>query len=279
MIRDHMEMMRLPNSVMVGIAVIIGEIVSIRGYPSSSNLMFGFLTGFFISISSMILNDYFDVSVDKINSPDRPIPSGRVNKRNALGLGLLMGLLGIFSSLFLTQLNVIIAILFWAIAILYDWKGKKIGILGNSMVSMSVAIPYIFGAAALSKTLDPVILTFFCMSFLANLGREITKDILDIEGDKTIDAKTLAITRGPRFASLISGLLLINAILLSPIPLFFDFGITYIILILIANSMMGYAAITQLRKNGETKSLKIKKVILLGMLMGLFSFLVGSLYT
>jgi len=207
MIRDHMEMMRLPNSVMVGIAVIIGEIVSIRGYPSSSNLMFGFLTGFFISISSMILNDYFDVNVDKINSPGRPIPSGRVSKQNALGLGLMIGLLGIFSSLFLTQLNVIIAILFWAIAILYDWKGKKIGILGNSMVSMSVAIPYIFGAAALSKTLDPVILTFFCMSFLANLGREITKDILDIEGDKTIDAKTLAITRGPRFASLISGLL------------------------------------------------------------------------
>ena len=279
MIRDHMEMMRLPNSVMVGIAVIIGEIVSIRGYPSSSNLMFGFLTGFFISISSMILNDYFDVNVDKINSPDRPIPSGRVSKRNALGLGLMIGLLGIFSSLFLTQLNVIIAILFWAIAILYDWKGKKIGILGNSMVSMSVAIPYIFGAAALSKTLDPVILTFFCMSFLANLGREITKDILDIEGDKTIDAKTLAITRGPRFASLISGLLLILAILFSPIPLFFDFGVTYIILILIANSMMGYAAITQLRKGGESQSLKIKKVILLGMIMGLFSFLVGSLYT
>jgi len=279
MIRDHMEMMRLPNSVMVGIAVIIGEIVSIRGYPSSSNLMFGFLTGFFISISSMILNDYFDVNVDKINSPDRPIPSGRVSKRNALGLGLMIGLLGIFSSLFLTQLNVIIAILFWAIAILYDWKGKKIGILGNSMVSMSVAIPYIFGAAALSKTLDPVILTFFCMSFLANLGREITKDILDIEGDKTIDAKTLAITRGPRFASLISGLLLILAILFSPIPLFFDFGVTYIILILIANSMMGYAAITQLRKGGENQSLKIKKVILLGMIMGLFSFLVGSLYT
>ena len=279
MIRDHMEMMRLPNSVMVGIAVIIGEIVSIRGYPSSSNLMFGFLTGFFISISSMILNDYFDVNVDKINSPDRPIPSGRVSKRNALGLGLMIGLLGIFSSLFLTQLNVIIAILFWAIAILYDWKGKKIGILGNSMVSMSVAIPYIFGAAALSKTLDPVILTFFCMSFLANLGREITKDILDIKGDKTINAKTLAITRGPRFASLISGLLLILAILFSPIPLFFDFGVTYIILILIANSMMGYAAITQLRKGGENQSLKIKKVILLGMIMGLFSFLVGSLYT
>jgi geranylgeranylglycerol-phosphate geranylgeranyltransferase len=274
-----MEMMRLPNSVMVGIAVIVGEIVSIRGYPSSSNIIFGFLTGFFISISSMILNDYFDVSVDKINSPDRPIPSGRVSKRNALGLGVVVGLLGIFSSLFLTQLNIIIAILFWAIAILYDWKGKKIGILGNSMVSMSVAIPYIFGAAALSKTLDPVILTFFCMSFLANLGREITKDILDVEGDKTIDAKTLAITRGPRFASLISGLLLILAILLSPIPLFFDFGIIYIILILIANSMIGYAAITQLRKSGETQSLKIKKVILLGMLMGLFSFLIGSLYT
>jgi len=41
--------------------------------------LLGFLTGFFISGSANISNDYFDQDVDRINLPARPLPSGRIS--------------------------------------------------------------------------------------------------------------------------------------------------------------------------------------------------------
>ena len=34
------------------------------------------------------LNDYFDYKIDKINKPNRPLPSGRITKNDASMLGL-----------------------------------------------------------------------------------------------------------------------------------------------------------------------------------------------
>ena len=45
----------------------------------SATGLLGFLAGFFISGAAMISNDYFDLAVDRVNQPQRPLPSGRIS--------------------------------------------------------------------------------------------------------------------------------------------------------------------------------------------------------
>ena len=116
------------------------------------------------------------------------------------------------------------------------------------------------------------------MSFLANMGREVVKGIIDLEGDRLINAKTLAITRGVKVATYVSVLFIIIAILMSPIPfLTGDFGVHYLIGVVIADLLMVYSLIILIRGSSKNEFKKAKTMILLGMLLGLLAFLVGGL--
>ena len=67
-----------------GICVIVGQILALNAIPTLPEVTFGFLAVFLVSASALILNDTFDVESDRINAPDRPVPSGLVTKGEAL---------------------------------------------------------------------------------------------------------------------------------------------------------------------------------------------------
>ena len=63
-----------------GICVVAGQILLVlHTLPTLFIGVLGFLTGFFISGAAMITNDYFDIEVDRINHPQRPLPSGIIS--------------------------------------------------------------------------------------------------------------------------------------------------------------------------------------------------------
>lgn len=111
----------------------------------------GFLTGFFVSGSAIILNDYFDYEVDLINSPSRPIPSGEVSLSEALVLMVLFAAAGFVSAGLIGITPFIFALFIWLVSVLYNWKYKETGLLGNMMVALSVAWFFIFGSATVGK--------------------------------------------------------------------------------------------------------------------------------
>ena len=43
-----------------------------------SNFILGTLTYIFLSGSGMVINDFYDYEIDKINRPERPIPRGSI---------------------------------------------------------------------------------------------------------------------------------------------------------------------------------------------------------
>ncbi|RLG59257.1 hypothetical protein DRN86_04505 [Candidatus Geothermarchaeota archaeon] len=276
-IKDHISLIRPINSFMIGFAVIVGEVIGLKGFPSLNLAILSFLTGFLVSSSSMVFNDYFDIEIDRINAPNRPLPSGRVSKGEAITAGLLYGMLGCLASAFIGSLSLAIALIFWTIAILYDWIGKKLSLLGNAMVSASVAIPYVFGGICVKKITSTIMILAF-MSFLANMGREIIKGIIDVEGDRIKGYKTLALTRGERFASLTAFSFLVTSIFLSPLPYAIgEMGILYILLIILADLIIAFSALKLVKAKRRNELKRIKRLILLGMFLGLVSFLIGSL--
>ena len=61
-------------SIAIGICVLVGEILALGNIPTIKEALLGFFAAFFISASAMIVNDFFDLEVDKVNAPYRPLP-------------------------------------------------------------------------------------------------------------------------------------------------------------------------------------------------------------
>ncbi|MGI0090204.1 MAG: geranylgeranylglycerol-phosphate geranylgeranyltransferase [Nitrososphaerales archaeon] len=276
-------MIRPANSVMVGFAVIVGIAVSSHNYREIFTLtsVLGFLTGFFISSFSMVSNDIYDLEVDRINQPARPLPSGAVSPRQAGIFCVSLLVAGLAASIGLSLINFVIAGAFAFIGWFYNYRGKKMGLFGNSLVALSLAIPYIFGSVALANYSVNLGYLLALTSFLAGFGREVLKGISDVEGDRIRKIRTVAISNGVRAARLLTAGLFLLAVLSSSLPVVFGLLgnalYIYIGLIAIPDGIFLFLAIQVLSLGTEKQTLKLKGIALGGMMFGLIAYLVSGI--
>ena len=271
------KIMRVINCVMIGLAVIIGEFFALRDWPGISEIILGFLTGFFLQAAADVINDYFDREIDAINNPDRPIPRGDITPREAILLFIIFTLIGLTSSLPLGLECFVFASLFWALSFTYNAKLKATGLPGNIIVSMCVAAPFLFGGLVSTKSFPSILLIFSLLAFLANTGREVNKGIVDIEGDKTKNIKTVAIAFGPKTAAWIAAIFYLSAVILSPLPYILDLlGLSYLILVVSITDMLFIIfTISLLRDYSPRNAKKIKNLVLIAMLTALIIFIIS----
>src|SRR5574342_1242479 len=97
-IRGMIQLFRPELPFAAGVCVLIGEIIALGQFPSIREALLGFACVFFISGSALILNDYFDLEVDRVNAPNRPLPAGLVAPFEALLLTLVTLLVGLGAS-------------------------------------------------------------------------------------------------------------------------------------------------------------------------------------
>jgi len=202
----------------------------------------------------MILNDYFDIEVDKVNSPDRPLPSGLISKKEVIVFTTVITIVGLIVSLFINKSAIILYIIFWIIGFLYNCKFKEKGLFGNLFVSSSVAITIILGGIVVGDPWNTAVLLFSLMVFLFNLGEEIAADAMDLEGDKKRNSKSLAIIIGRKKAINISFSLFIIFIILSFLLVVFDLLETsYFIIISLTDIIVFFLAVKLLRSRSIKK--------------------------
>ncbi|RLI66149.1 MAG: hypothetical protein DRO67_01575 [Candidatus Asgardarchaeum californiense] len=270
-----LKLIRPINCLMMALAVFIGEIIVAGLNLPLDKSFFAMMTAFFLTGAAMVLNDIVDYNVDLINEPQRPLPSGVVKIPEAKYYYILLSILGVASAFFVNILAFMIAILYWFLSALYDLKLKKTGLLGNIVVSASVAIPFIYGGLAISMAINVLLLFFFTVAFLANTGREITKGIVDIEGDKVKDYKTVAIRYGPKNAALLATLFYLTAVILSPFPYIIGIAnIPYLIVVSVADILFVYLTIRLLKDPTRMTARFVKNRVLIAMLLALISFLI-----
>ncbi len=276
---DLIMLTRPVNSIMVGFAVVVGVAVSAPLELLSTPTILGFLTGFLISSYSMVVNDWYDLDVDRINNPNRPLASGRISLRTAAVYAAILLILGIATSLFTGLENFIIATVFAAIAWVYNYWGKKQILLGNMMVAASVAIPYIYGGAAVGR-IESLLLWFLALtSFLAATGREVVKTISDVEGDEARRVNSVARVYGSHAAAIVGGVLFLGAASSTVIPIVTgEVGVVFSTLILLPDVLFIYAAVKIIRDSTKTNALKIKNLTLIGMIIGMLVFIIGGIY-
>lgn len=269
-------LVRLPNCLMIGLAVLVGEAIALGGFPSITDASFGFLTAFLLLAGTMVLNDIQDVEIDKINSPQRPIPSGRVGVKEAYAVSGVLSTLALLSSAILGLLPFLTALAALALMAYYNTRGKKTGLLGNAVVSFNVALPFLFGGLAVNN-LRPLLFIFFLLAFLANMAREVAKGISDIAGDSSKGVRTVAVTFGSRSAARLSAGLFSIAVLLSLLPpINNEVSLFYYPAVAIADVGFLFSSY-KLLKDQTTKTVhSVKTQVLLWMLLGLVGFLMGG---
>ncbi len=269
-------MMRLPNCVMIGFAVIVGEIISSSVVPARA-AFYGFTAGFLLLAASMVVNDYFDREIDSINEPKRPLPSGVVTTREALSFAAILGSFGLLSSSNTGVPTLLMALLSLVIMISYNARLKKTGLLGNVLVSTNVAIPFVYGGLAVAS-LNWSLAIFALLAFLSSVGREIVKGIVDVPGDTSRGVRSIAVTKGNIIAGKYGAALFLASVALSALPLLFGL-VTYYYIPLVAICDIGFVltAYSILINPSPRNTKRSKKYVLLWMTFGLLAFVVGSL--
>ncbi len=277
-IKGAIQILRPELPFAAGVCVILGEVVALGRFPSLLQMSLGFLCGFFISGSAIVLNDYFDLEVDKINTPTRPLAAGVISPSEAIGLAMVTGFLGLLVSAVMGIDAFLLCVIFWIIGVLYNWKFKEAGLIGNLMVSSSVGITFILGGMAVGDPWNRIVWCFAWMAFFIDLGEEIAGDAMDIEGDKQRHSRSIAIQHGRRFALNISSLSFALVILVSLVPVLFGWmGGSYLVLILVTDVVIVFFMARLLKSRSSEEGRSAMRGIYLGALLGVFAAIVGQI--
>ena len=84
-LRPYVELLRPPNVTTALGDVLAGYAVAGRGQPQALPPLL--MATMCLYAGGVVLNDVCDVDIDRIERPERPIPSGRVSRRAAATLG------------------------------------------------------------------------------------------------------------------------------------------------------------------------------------------------
>ena len=272
-IKGLFRLLRFELPFSAGICVIMGQLLALGKFASVPETAFAFLSVFFISASILVLNDYFDVETDKINAPDRPIPSNLVTPKEALLLSMVLLLSGIILSSLISIIALSISIALFIIGFLYNRRFKKTGLYGNILVSISVGMTFIYGGVSVGLPFNKMVLLFSLIAALIDLGEEIAADSMDVSGDKLINSNSVAIKYGRAVALRISIYIFLFVVFLTAIPFIMNwFSSIYLIPFVIMDASIIYSSI-KLSKSINDGGRKYIRSLYLGSTLGLVVFI------
>ncbi len=257
-----------------GVCVVLGEIIALEGFPPVRELLLGFICGFFLSGAALTLNDYFDIEVDRINTPQRPIPAGLLTLSDALWLTGIATLIGLAGTLLIGPLAFLLGIVFWAIGALYNWRYKAYGLWGNLMVAASVGSTFLLGGITAGQPWNKVVWFFALVAFLIDLAEEIAGDAMDMAGDRKRRSKSIALTMGRDLALRVTALLFVLVALLSYIPFllgWMDAG--YLLLVCVINIAVIFFTNRLLKSQTSEEGRSAMRGIYLSILFGILVFI------
>jgi geranylgeranylglycerol-phosphate geranylgeranyltransferase len=272
----YLKLIRPLNCVMGAVAVFIAAFIT-AGNAVPEALYLSVTVAMIVVVLFMAagntLNDYYDRDTDKVNHPNRPIPAGKVKPMSALKLaGVLFGI-AIAISILINIEAFLVVLVNAGLSFLYELKLKKHGLPGNIAVSWLTATLFFFGGLAVYSNMTELmtVSTLALLAFTASLGREITKDIEDLEGD--VDRKTLPKRIGPIGAAILGGSMFIVTAILSIIPLWLNlFEYWYIVVIIFADVIFIYCGFLVFENPSLTSNMAKA-----GMVMALAAFIAGGM--
>lgn len=212
------QLLRIELSFAAGVCVVLAEVLVLGNWPPLLPALCGFIAVFSIAASLLVHNDVIDIETDRTNAPTRPLPSGMATKQDAIALSVMLAFAGFISAVLIGFNAFVMACSMLTTGLLYNWKLKKYGVVGNLFVGISVGMSFVFGGIAVGNPFDRSVLFLAVMTMFVDLGEEIAADALDVEGDRLTDSRSLAVIFGPEKAMRIAATIFALVIVISSVP-------------------------------------------------------------
>lgn len=125
-LRQYLLLVRLPNVFTTPSNILVGYLATTP--PAEAN---GFhLAALMVSsgllyIAGIVLNDYFDVEVDRRERPSRPLPSGNISKERAMSIALIALAAANAIALAVSPASLAVSAALTAAIIAYDYRLKR----------------------------------------------------------------------------------------------------------------------------------------------------------
>ena len=276
----YIRLFRIEHAAMLSFAVLMAEALAQNhfgiGFALTLPVFYSLLVPFFIEMASFSLNDWFDVKTDRENRrTDRPLVSGEIRPDAALAYSAIFYLLALLFAYSLPSSAFLVAVIFAALSIAYNWKLKDLPLIGNLFIATSMAIPFIFGNLVEQKLLLPEILAVAAVAFVAGLGREIIKSAEDVEGDVLHrGARTLPALVGKKNSCLLAALLYFLLAPLSFLPFAYGLRANILAIGLVALTAIAFATMAARVARDQSKHNleSARKASLLALGIGLLGY-------
>jgi geranylgeranylglycerol-phosphate geranylgeranyltransferase len=271
----YIKIIRPFNFLITFLTVIIAALVSYKGEVSSTKVLLAALTASLTMSAGNVINDIYDMKGDKINHPERPLPSHIISIKSAYIYYLILLAVSLVLSLFISNLNFAVNVLAVILLYLYSYKFKRIPFTGNLVVSLLTGLTFIYGGIAVNNIYNSVIPALF--AFLINLIREIVKDMEDVEGD--MHEGIISVSSKYGFETAFNTIITLSVLLI--LFTFYpylngNYNIYYIAIILIFVIPVLIYFLISLLKDKSSKNLnKLSFLLKLDMVFGLIAVYVG----
>jgi len=270
-VNRFLQLFRLGNGLM-GIAGVLASAVIASGLGIGDHvqaLLLSFLVVIAFIAGGNSINDYVDRDIDVAAHPERPIPSGRMKPETALYVGCsALGLSLALSLLLWDVLSTSIVIAACTLMLAYELVLKQRGFVGNLTIGLLTGMVFLLGGAVVGNVEGNYIVA--AMAFLVSVGREISKDIEDMDSDR--GRSTLPMRVGKGRAGALAAAFFVSGPVLSLWPMYVGtFGYLYFT-VLIADAIFIYAALILFKDPHRAQ-----KYAKYAMLVALAAFILGAI--
>ncbi|MBN1352291.1 geranylgeranylglycerol-phosphate geranylgeranyltransferase [candidate division KSB1 bacterium] len=265
-----------PINVVIGfLSIFMGAFITGTIQPIEKVLL-ACLSGALIQGAANAINDYFDLEIDLINKPHRPLPAGKVSRQEIFAFSMVLFMAGIICGGFVNTGALVIAALSSALLYLYSARLKASVLYGNLAVSLVTGMAFIYGGVAVDRFQQALIPAGF--SFLFHFGREIIKDIQDVEGDEANRIVTFAIRFGKRISMQLTTAIYTVLIIATFLPYFYGiYGPAYFLVVVIGVDLVILACLISMWRAPVPAHLgKISTILKADMLVGLLAIYLGT---
>jgi geranylgeranylglycerol-phosphate geranylgeranyltransferase len=273
--KPYITLIRPVNFVITALSIFVACLLAGGTQQQMIFMVFASLGGALIGSGGMVINDIFDVEIDRINKPERPIPSGAVDRYDAMMFyGGLTGA-GMIMAAYTTRPAFIIAFIAVPMIVMYSKVFKGTPLLGNMLVGALTGLAFIFGGAAVGNVRQAVMPALF--AFLINTGREIVKDMEDVEGDAHHGAATLPVRYGMKNAAIAATIFLLFVIASTFVPFINGmYGMKYLVAVnLGVNVVIVYVIFSLWKDQSVTNLNQLSTILKWDMLVGLSAIYLG----
>jgi geranylgeranylglycerol-phosphate geranylgeranyltransferase len=263
------------NFIITFLSIIVAGIICNTGAFEKFNMLLAGLSGAIAAAGGNVINDYFDVEIDKVNKPSRVLPNGNLTKNEALALYFLLIIFSIYLAAEISIAALMVVVLSTVLIFLYSYRLKRIMLLGNVVVAFFTGLAFIYGGISVNNWTYALIPAVF--AFMINFIREIVKDMEDIEGDKAQNILTFPQRVGFRKTVFLARLLAIFLIVLTMIPFIMGlYKIEYFIIVMLTVNIILVYFIKEINFTNNVQNFsKMSSLLKIGMIFGLAAIYMG----